>query len=295
MKQDRMQTWLMAVLCGVSVAAFAAEPKSVTVDATQKGEPISPLIYGQFIEHLGRCIYGGIWAEMLEDRKFFYAVGTQESPWKAAGNCAYRMTTDNPFVNERTPEIAVTDAEGGLVQGGLAVAKGKSYTGRIWLSGEKLAAPVEVRLVWGATPNARQTVRINKLSPQFAKFPLSFTAGASNQDARLEIVGLGRGRFRIGAVSLMPADNVKGMRRDVLALLRELDSPIYRWPGGNFVSGYDWRDGIGDPDRRPTRKNPAWKGIEPNDFGMHEYIAFCREIGAEPLITVNTGFGDAYS
>ncbi|MBM3892647.1 MAG: alpha-N-arabinofuranosidase, partial [Verrucomicrobia bacterium] len=78
-------------------------------------------------------------------------------------------------------------------------------------------------------------------------------------------------------------------------LLKELDAPIYRWPGGNFVSGYDWRDGLGDPDRRPTRKNPAWKGIEPNDFGMHEYIAFCREIGAEPLITVNTGFGDAYS
>ena len=56
------------------------------------------------------------------------------------------------------------------------------------------------------------------------------------------------------------------MRRDTLQLLKELDAPLYRWPGGNFVSGYDWRDGIGDRDRRPPRKNPAWRGIEHNDF-----------------------------
>jgi alpha-N-arabinofuranosidase len=101
--------------------------------------------------------------------------------------------------------------------------------------------------------------------------------------------------FRVGTVSLMPADNVNGMRADTLALLKELDSPVYRWPGGNFVSGYDWRDGIGDPDRRPPRKNPAWKGIEHNDFGIHEFIAFCRELGTEPYVTVNTGLGSVES
>jgi hypothetical protein len=55
------------------------------------------------------------------------------------------------------------------------------------------------------------------------------------------------------------------------------------------VSGYDWKDGIGD--RRPPRKNPAWKGIEPNDVGIDEFMALCREIGAEPYIAVNTGLG----
>jgi len=95
----------------------------------------------------------------------------------------------------------------------------------------------------------------------------------------------------VGTVSLMPADNVEGFRADVLALLRELDSPVYRWPGGNFVSGYDWRDGIGDPDRRPPRKNPAWQGIEHNDVGLHEFLRLCELIGAEPYITVNTGLG----
>ena len=89
----------------------------------------------------------------------------------------------------------------------------------------------------------------------------------------------------------MPADNVQGWRVDTLARLKELDSPVYRWPGGNFVSGYDWKDGIGDPDRRPPRKNPAWKGIESNDVGLDEFLFLVRELGTEPYIAVNTGLG----
>ncbi len=91
----------------------------------------------------------------------------------------------------------------------------------------------------------------------------------------------------------MPADNIYGWRADTLARLRELNSPVYRWPGGNFVSGYDWRDGIGDPDKRPPRKNPAWKGIESNDVGLDEFMVLCREIDTEPFIAVNTGLGGA--
>jgi alpha-N-arabinofuranosidase len=158
------------------------------------------------------------------------------------------------------------------------------------LSGEAGGGPVDVRLEWGPGEGDAQTVRIEALTAEYAKTPLEFTAGADTDNGRIEIVG--RGKFRVGAVSLMPADNVHGMRADTLALLKELDSPVYRWPGGNFVSGYDWRDGLGDPDRRPTRKNPAWQGIEPNDFGINEFMTFCREIGTEPYVTVNSGQGD---
>ncbi|MCJ7588109.1 MAG: hypothetical protein MUQ00_09460, partial [Candidatus Aminicenantes bacterium] len=69
----------------LSVRALKPE---ATIDVSLTSAPVSPLIYGQFIEHLGRCIYQGIWAEMLEDRKFFYAVGSQDSPWKAVGDAA---------------------------------------------------------------------------------------------------------------------------------------------------------------------------------------------------------------
>jgi alpha-N-arabinofuranosidase len=93
----------------------------------------------------------------------------------------------------------------------------------------------------------------------------------------------------------MPADNIFGWRADTLALLEKLDSPVYRWPGGNFVSGYDWKDGIGDPDRRPPRKNPAWKGVESNDVGLHEFMDLMREIDSEPFVAVNTGLGEVES
>jgi alpha-N-arabinofuranosidase len=111
----------------------------------------------------------------------------------------------------------------------------------------------------------------------------------------LRIVSRAKGSFKVGAVSLMPVENVNGMRPNTLSLFKQLNAPIYRWPGGNFVSGYNWLDGIGNPDTRPPRKNPAWTGIEHNDFGIHEFMTLCRHVNAEPLVVVNSGLGDANS
>jgi alpha-N-arabinofuranosidase len=269
---------------------------AVQINAASTAEPIHPHVYGQFIEHLGRCIYGGIWAEMLEDRKFFRPVGAEASPWQPIGGATVRMETKDPFVGEHTARIMLPGSRpAGIAHGGLTVVAGKGYVGRIWLAGDASGAPVMVRLVWGDGSDAAETVTVRRLSSRFVKTPLRFTARGAADRARLEIVSAGTGSFRVGTLSLMPADNVRGMRPDTLRVLKELNSPLYRWPGGNFVSGYDWRDGLGDPDRRPPRKNPAWRGVEHNDFGIHEFLDFCREIKTEPLIVVNTGFGDDHS
>ena len=276
------------------LAALPVSPRAA-IDASVALAPVSPLIYGQFIEHLGRCIYQGIWAEMLEDRKFFYAVGSENSPWKAVGDAAnVRMNPILPYTGVQAPEVRLkgNGEAGGIVQEGLAVLKGKSYVGRIVLAGDPGAVPVEVSLVWGDAPGARRTVTLLDFKPDYRTFPLSFTAGESSESARLEIASRGIESFRVGTVSLMPADNVEGFRPEVLALLRELDAPIYRWPGGNFVSGYDWRDGVGARDRRPPRKNPAWQGVEHNDVGVHEFMDLCRLIETDPYITVNSGQGN---
>ena len=258
---------------------------SVEINGTSTRAPLSKYIYSQFIEHLGKCIYGGIWAEMLEDRKFFEAAGSRRSPWKPVEGGSVTMDTNKPFVGDHTPLV-----KGGLYQGGLHVLKGSSYVGRIWLKGTGSA---KVSLVWGPSASERQTVSIANLSKNYTKFPLKYTAAADSKDAQLLVTGTGE--FHLGTASLMPTNNINGMRPDTLKLLKDLDAPLYRWPGGNFVSGYDWRDGIGDPDRRPPRKNPAWTGIEHNDFGIHEFLAFCKEVDTEPEIVVNTGFGDSHS
>ena len=78
---------------------------------------------------------------------------------------------------------------------------------------------------------------------------------------------------------------------DVLAALRELNFRSMRYPGGNFVSGYRWEDGIGPKDQRPARRELAWQSIESNHFGTDEFIRFCREIDSEPMLAVNLGTG----
>jgi alpha-N-arabinofuranosidase len=142
-----------------------------------------------------------------------------------------------------------------------------------------------------ADNNELITEKSCEIEGDFKTFPFEFTAGVSSDNVRIEIVAKGKGKFRIGTLSLMPADNIRGWRSDVVALLKELNSPIYRWPGGNFVSGYNWRDGIGERDKRPPRKNPAWKGIEHNDVGIHEFMELMELISAEPYIALNTGRG----
>jgi len=309
----------VAVLASVAPAQAAGAPDArVRVDAAAVGAPISPYVYGQFIEHLGRCIYGGLWAEMLEDRKFYYPVTGDapawelftpgqpswegeghpyellvRSPWMILGDRkAVTMPREGAYAGEHSPRVALPGGQAaGLVQERLSLQDGREYVGRIVLSAEVPAAPVEVSLAWGSGASDRQTVTITNLGTAFATHGLRFRGRGTTDNGRLEIVSRGTGSFTVGAVSLMPADNVLGWRADTLALLRELDSPVYRWPGGNFVSGYDWKDGIGDPDRRPPRKNPAWKGVEHNDVGLHEFMDLCRLIAAEPYVAVNTGRG----
>jgi len=92
-------------------------------------------------------------------------------------------------------------------------------------------------------------------------------------------------------VLLYPDDHVGYADPDVIRMLREAQLPLLRWPGGNFSSGYHWRDGIGAVDARPTLPNPAWEGLEFNLFGTDEFIAFCRAVGCEPMICINGGNG----
>ena len=105
--------------------------------------------------------------------------------------------------------------------------------------------------------------------------------------------------FRAGAnvvfdrVLLYPDDHVGTADPDVVDLFSAADLPVLRWPGGNFVSGYDWRDGVGPVETRPTRPNPAWDAVEPNLFGTDEFLAFCEAVGCEPMICVNAGDGTA--
>ena len=88
-----------------------------------------------------------------------------------------------------------------------------------------------------------------------------------------------------------PHADEHGCRSDVLAALDELKFTVMRYPGGNFVSNYHWRDGVGPVENRPVRRELAWGTIEPNTFGTNEFLGLCERSGWSPMFSVNLGTG----
>lgn len=88
-----------------------------------------------------------------------------------------------------------------------------------------------------------------------------------------------------------PLSDEKGIRKDVLKKVQELQPSVLRWPGGNFASGYHWKNGIGPRKKRPLTFDLAWHTAKSNEFGTDEFIEFCWRIPAEPYICVNLGNG----
>ncbi len=306
----KTQTLLLIVLLFSTLCSAQTQPVHASIDASKTATPISKYIYGQFLEHIGGIVNNNIWAEMLDDRKF-YSLINSHPPAEPAGPSWRRMTLrhwlpigsdefvtmdpEHPYVGEHTPMVKLSVKEvHGIQQSGLAVRKGSAYAGRLVLAGTPGSA-VKATLIWGDGANDRQSITIATLRTHYIKFPLTFQVGADSDDARVEITGTGTGSFHIGAVSLMPANNVQGFRAEVIAALKQLHSGVYRFPGGNFVSGHEWRDAIGDPDQRPPIMDPVWHAVQPNDVGTDEFVELCRLLDVEPYVTVNGGFGDARS
>lgn len=102
----------------------------------------------------------------------------------------------------------------------------------------------------------------------------------------------------IGAASLMPSDNIDGIRRDVFDLISQMRPTVFRWPGGGYTDSYDWRKAIGPRDRRPPQDLLPFgqplgynHGMDPNDFGTDEFLRLCERLGVEPYISANFGSG----
>ncbi|EGF90004.1 alpha-N-arabinofuranosidase 1 [Asticcacaulis biprosthecium C19] len=299
-----------ALMTGAVAAAFAGFPAMAqsggiasTIQAGREGPALNPFLYGGFLEHIGNLINHSLWSEVLDDRKFFQPINSQPSPkadgpasrrrdmlkWVPVGpDSAVTMDKTAPYVGEQSPVVALAGAEPrGIAQSGLSLAK-KDYTGRVVISADGLAE-LSATLVWGSGPGDRQTVKL-AAGNAWSTVPLRFSSQADTEEARLEITGTGTGTFCIGAVSLMPADNIKGFRADTIALMKEVDCKILRIPGGNFISAYDWKNTIGYPDKRPPILDPVWNFAQPNDVGVDELLQMCQLINAEPSWCVSTGF-----
>jgi alpha-N-arabinofuranosidase len=299
----------LGLATAIPARAAAASAIAGRIHAGAMGHPLSNLLTGGFIEHIGNLINHSLWSEVIDDRKFYHPIDSAPAPqpkgpfgaimgnlkWIPVGpDTAVVMDKNAPYVGEHSPVVTLAGSSPrGIAQSGLTLIKGKGYTGRIVIAAEP-GARIRVNLIWGPGDHERQSV---SLSPRigWSTIPLTFTADADTTQGRIEVVGHGTGTFRIGAISLMPADNIAGFRADMVALLKEMDFKLLRMPGGNFISGYDWQNTVGDPDKRPPIFDPQWHAVQPNDVGVDELLHLAKIIAVEPEWCVNTGFGEPRS
>ncbi len=297
-----------AAILRAPMKAFAVQAGNIqaTIDASKSGAPISPMIFGGYMEPATTQV----WAEVLTDRKFANAITSAPTPlptnpffrrffgepFKPVGpEGTIEMDTERPFVGRHSPRVKLDSTEPhGISQSRLRIGANRPYEGRVFLAGDP-GSKITVRLTWGPGAGNSQSITIPPLTREYRKFPFRFSPTADTEEGSLEILGTGTGAFYIGAASLMPADNAEGFHAGMIRLFKEEGFKMFKWPGGNFVSTYDYRDGLGDRDHRPPRLQPMWSDrVESNDVGLHEFIGLCRLVGAEPDLTIDSGFGSAH-
>ena len=276
--------------------AATDQDASITIDASKIANHIDRNIYGHFIEHMHRCIWSGIWSELLWNRKFTGASDDRGliETWEALGEGARYSADNREFVTScQSQRIDLAPGkEAGILKkdGGIGIKPGR-YTVRAILKQHGLSSGVTFALRQAGKVYASATTP--KLTAKWAEYKAELKVTESDPNAQFSVSAVGPGALWIGCLSLMPADNVGGCRRDVLDSIERINPPNIRWPGGNMASGYHWEDGVGPRDRRMPRWERAWNGWEWNDFGTDEFIAFCRKVGTEPYICVNAGEGNA--
>lgn len=286
------------------------------VQAERTGGEISSLWFGHNLEHTRSCIANGLSAQLIANRKFagkpqlsgiaasWYAVGPPEtihildaSPLRGYG--AFTRHYDPADHRNRSNEInrqrVISPASGraGIGQKGITLQKGRSYQGRIALRSDPGTA-VTLRIL---PHDGAEPIHFSEFAAgwdDWRLFDFAFDAPSACSDARIEITSDAPGEFHVGAVSLIPADHFHGMRRDVVDLLKEIEVPIMRWPGGNFAGDYRWQDGLLPVDQRapliscmPVETLPHTGGFDNHEIGIDEFIALCRELHAEPFLTIN--------
>ncbi len=272
------------------------------------GAKINPFIYGTFIEHMERIIYEGLWAEEIMDRKFVAPIGQDVSQWKKGADKLIESDETNTYCGGYAPHF-IENAS--IYQRGI-ILHDALYNGYFYAKG---LGKLKITLAATSGELVEQIVDLTSLN-EYQRYEYEITTPVEGKYS-LTFLAL-EGDFYLDAVSLMKADNIYGMRKDTLEALKELNAPFYRWPGGNFVSGYDFYDGIGERDKRISKRNLEYAGAledfkndadrlaadltrienrgfysvyEPNDFGIDEFIQMCRYLDTEPNIVLNSGLG----
>ncbi|MBQ9889715.1 MAG: hypothetical protein IJM41_10825, partial [Bacteroidales bacterium] len=297
---------LIATLASAVFQASMAQ----TIDLRSTSE-LSPYVFGHNLEHTRAAVNGGLSAQMLRNRKFAGKpsrnegvaagwTGIGEKVFFSCGGPAYTKHIGNPEMrrsNEMNSQNIQNLIEGqvaGICQDGLFLKKGEAYQMR---TVTRVTAPLTLKVELtdrdGSHVYAAKSLELRP-SEDWVICEFELTPSSGDRQGGIRYIFDKKAEVLFGALSMMPKDNFLGMRSDVVANLKAIGPRLLRWPGGNFAGEYRWKDGLLPVDQRgplqaatEIETQPYTYGYDFHEIDTDDFVALCREVGAEPMITIN--------
>lgn len=238
--------------------------------------------------------------KQILEGKWVKIINTNEeevaAPWAGTGNGEVSFSLDSSALNTYTCQkvaIATGNSSAGVCQVlSLPVWRCASYDFITHLRSDSEVHEIKVRLYYeGKVIDEASFDKVNDTWKKYHAILKTPSVNSEQNTFLLSITTEEEGSFYIDQVSLFPSDNIKGFDPQVLEQFNMMKTGWTRWPGGNYASAYNWRNGIGPESERPALPNPAWPGLNSRAMGTDEYIEFTRLTDQEPLICVNAGTG----
>ena len=296
------RTFLLLIMCNVvTCPCFGQSLVEVSSRPMHDGR-IDAKLFGNFVELLDDVV-PSMWAEMINDRDFdgvepamsrFYYRGEPnpylDREWEP--NDTWSRVQENAYCGANAARLTPVNGQALLSQSGMYVDKGQTYNFSGWFcvtAEAKILVTLKTKLpsgAWLTLASSAVTVKPDKAN-EWQKISTRMMSSGTSDQTVFELTVKGKGALWADKLSMMPADNMDGWRKDVIDVLLPIKATLIRW-GGNVIDpgDYRWKDCIGPRDRRVSFVNRGWGRIDSNDVGIDEFISFCRLVDAEPMVCI---------
>ena len=306
----------LAAIYGLAIVpAQAGIPATLNVEVNKPGVPIPATFYGLMTEEINHSYDGGLFAELIQNRTFRDPAprGRPASPqnlpihWSLVGDGTASIERDDP-VNSALPvslRLALSGKTAGVANDGywgIPIRPDTTYTASFYAkSGGGFAGSVMASLVLEEGNVTVAKANTKAITASWLKHTVTLTTAhdaPTTAKAQFELSATGTGSIAISLVSLFPPtyqNTPGGLRPDLMRLLADLHPAFIRLPGGNYVEGstfdtrFNWKQMVGPADQRPGHMG-CWGYRSSDGFGLPEYLLWCKQLNAEPVLAVFAGY-----
>lgn len=282
-----MSAWARPFVAEAATPPGETRVAVLLVDTDRARTFINARIYGQFLEHINHSVEDGLFAEQIRGAGF--EGDDFKTYWQPSAERGRVEVARLPFQNgTKSIRLSSDSGEARIRQGRIFLEQGIRYEGSLWVKRDHGVPKLIVR-IRGANGEPIASLPLAVEGLEWQEVPFSFASSTRDTQAYLEIAVSGKGSLLVDFVSLMRADVRHNgiMRPDLIRALQGLHPSFIRWPGGSFASTYKWKEGIGRYAARGYHPNTFWGGYSDYfGFGTDEFLALCKKLNAEPLITL---------